>query len=424
VNLFCDERHVGELQFSGGNCRLELTNTVASPLSPHFPIHKGSIVESEALQSFFINYLPEEPFATRVAARLFPSPRNIEDWFIALGQELTGAYALTPIGVDLSRAEYVDLPYGSMVESMQSSRSRADAMSFRINDSASQPRLSLAGAQDKFALWFDAHAKNRDQQFKIPRGRAASTHIFKPESTDTRYPMLPANEYACTQLARVIGLAVPDCDVLTIGGVRTLVTKRFDRRIVEGQVKRIHQIDLCQMLNLPRERKYASQNAGIDTEQFFVACANTSIPILARRAHLRAWIFNFLIGNQDAHAKNYSFLYNKGWEVAPLYDLICVSLYLPDQTLSMGLLHEYRPGWFDRDHWLNLALLAGVTPTYLAQEIFALVQGVQAASKPLAALINETLLDDEVAFLSQKINPVIVHRAELLRQAASSLLDR
>jgi serine/threonine-protein kinase HipA len=421
VNLYCDEKHVGTLSFSGNVCRMALSHNAASPLSPHFPCVKGSWVESQEVQNFFVNYLPEEPFAARVAARLFPTPRSYEDWFIAIGQELTGAYALTPLGTELSSTEYVDLPYERLLESIESSRHRADAISFRVNDGASLPRLSLAGAQDKFALWFDSTAKSLDQQFKIPQGRAASTHIFKPESTDRRYPMLPANEYACTQLARVIGLAVPDCEVMTIGGVRTLVTKRFDRLIIDGQVKRIHQIDLCQMLNLPRERKYASHNAGVDTAQFFSACGYASVPALARREHLRAWIFNFLIGNQDAHAKNYSFLYRNGWEVAPLYDLICVLPYLPNQSLSMGLLNEYRPGWFEGEHWLNLAHLAGVTPSYLAKEMKAIVQNVQRAAGPLADLLVENLLDEELTFLSQRVNSIIAERAELLQFAISTL---
>ena len=422
MNLYCDEALVGSLSLSGKAWKLEFTSTAASPLSPHLPSHKGSRAESHDVQNFFVNYLPEEPFAERVAARLSPRPRSFEEWFVALGQELTGAYALTPSGGDLAPAEYVDLPYANLVESMQSSRHRADAISFNLNGSQSLPRLSLAGAQDKFALWFDPSLASTDARFKIPKGRAASTHIFKPESTDTRYPMLPATEFACTKLAQTIGLPVPICQIMTIGGVRTLVSKRFDRQVTANHIKRVHQIDLCQMLNLPRERKYASQNAGVDTEQFFSACAHLSVPALARRAHLRGWLFNFLIGNHDAHAKNYSFLYLDGWQVAPLYDLICVIPYLPNQSLSMGLLNEYRPGWFEREHWLGLAGLAGVTNAYLAQEMKAMVQSVQDAAKPLASLLLEHLNDDELAFLSQRVNPIIVERAGLLLKAASEII--
>jgi serine/threonine-protein kinase HipA len=421
MNLYCDEKLVGSMRPYFANWRLEFSRNPAVPLSPHFQCSKGVVLESEAVNSFFINYLPEEPYAQHVAARIKPYPRSMEDWFAALGQELTGAYALTPFGTTLSAAQYISLPVDTLAEGMQSSRLRADAIAFTLDHASALPRLSLAGAQDKFALWFDPRAKEAAQRFKIPHGRAASTHIFKPASTDARYPMLPANEYACAQLARVVGLSVANTAVTSIGGVRTLVSERFDRQRRGQQVRRIHQIDMCQLLNLPRERKYGSHNAGIDTEDFFKACDHLAVPALARRAHLRAWLFNFLIGNQDAHAKNYSFLYQNGWQTAPLYDLLCVVPYLPEQTLSMGLLGEYRPGWFERAHWLELARLAGVTAAYLAVEVADMVQRVQAAAVPLAKLLRGQLDDDELGFLSERVNPVVAARAKYLQDAAVSL---
>jgi serine/threonine-protein kinase HipA len=421
MNLYCDEKLVGSMRPYFANWRLEFSRTPAVPLSPHFQCVKSVVVESEAVNSFFINYLPEEPYAQHVAARIKPYPRSMEDWFAALGQELTGAYALTPFATTLSPAKYIDLPYEKLVEGMQSSRLRADAMAFTLNDTNALPRLSLAGAQDKFALWFNPRAKEVEQRLKIPTGRAASTHIFKPDSTDARYPFLPANEYACAQLAQAVGLSVANTSVMTIGGVRTLVSERFDRQRRGQQVQRIHQIDMCQLLNLSRERKYGSHNAGIDTEDFFKACDHLAVPALARRAHLRAWLFNFVIGNQDAHAKNYSFLYQGGWQAAPLYDLLCVVPYLPEQTLSMGLLGEYRPGWFERPHWLELARLAGVTATYLATEVADMVQHVQTAASPLAKLLRAQLTDAELGFLSERVNPIVATRAQYLRDAAASL---
>jgi serine/threonine-protein kinase HipA len=421
MNLYCDEKLVGSMRPYFTKWRLEFSRNPAVPLSPHFQCVKGVVLESEAVNNFFINYLPEEPYAQHVAARIKPYPRSMEDWFSALGQELTGAYALTPFGTTLSPAQYIDLPYEKLVEGMQNSRLRADAMAFTLDHENALPRLSLAGAQDKFALWFDPRTKNSAQRFKIPNGRAASTHIFKPDSTDARYPMLPANEYACAQLAREVGLSVANTSVMTLGGVRTLVSERFDRQRRGQQVRRTHQIDMCQLLNLPRERKYGSQNAGVDTEDFFNACDYLDVPALARRAHLRAWLFNFLIGNQDAHAKNYSFLYQSGWQIAPLYDLLCVVPYLPEQTLSMGLLGEHRPGWFEAAHWLELARLAGVTPGYLATELADVVQRVQGAASSIAKLLRAQLTDEELGFLSERVNPIVATRAQYLRDAAASL---
>jgi serine/threonine-protein kinase HipA len=421
MNLYCDEKWVGTLRPSGTVWRLEIAQRPAMPLSPHLVGKKHTVIETSSVQDFFVNYLPEEPFAERVAARLSPRPRTLEDWFVAMGQELTGAYALTPRDVGLASAEYLDLPEKVFADSMQNSRSRADAFAFTIARQNTLPRLSLAGAQDKFALWFDPYATDGSKRFKIPQGRAASTHIFKPESTDARYALLPANEYACSQLAHAMGLSVAQSALMTLGGVRTLISERFDRQRRGAQVKRLHQIDLCQMLDLPRERKYGSHNAGVDTEHFFEGCRHLSVPAIARRDHLRAWLFNFLIGNQDAHAKNYSFLYRDGWQTAPLYDLLCVIPYLPDQSLSMGLLNEYRPGWFEQQHWFSLAQLAGVTSRYLAREISNMAQAVEAVAKPLAKTLRSHLIDDELDFLAERVNPVIVERTMFLREAAARL---
>ncbi len=428
MKLYCNEKFVGFLQPRFDEWRLEMEHAPALALSPHLQVAKGRALVSVAVKHFFINYLPEEPYADRVAARIKPYPRTYEDWLTALGQELTGAFALTPDGKFLSEAIYEDLPLERLAEGLHASRTRADAIAFTLTtqqqgqeQQQSLPRLSLAGAQDKFALWFDAKQRNVDHQYKIATGRAATTHIFKPDSTDARFAFLPANEFACAQLARAVGLNVANTQIATLGGVRTLIVERFDRTRRGQNVQRLHQIDLCQLMNLPREKKYGSHGAGIDTEDFFKACDQLNVPVLARRAHLQAWLFNFIIGNQDAHAKNYSFLYRGGWQAAPLYDLICVTPYLPEQTLSMGLLGEYRAGWLVAEHWRELAHLSGVTLAYLLSEMQSLAERVKSASTGLEKVLRQNLTHDELDFLSSKINPVIHTRLEYLRDGLSSL---
>lgn len=428
MKLYCNEKFVGYVEPRFNEWKLEMEHAPAVPLSPHLSLNKGQLTVSEAVKYFFINYLPEEPYADRVAARIKPYPRTFHDWFTALGQELTGAYALTPDGQFLSQAFYEDLPLDRLTEGLQASRTRADAIAFTLASSnqgqdpmQSLPRLSLAGAQDKFALWFDAKQRHPDQQYKIATGRAATTHIFKPESTDARYPFLPANEFACAKLAQAVGLRVANTQIVTLGGVRTLIVERFDRRRRGQHVQRLHQIDLCQLMNLPREKKYGSHGAGIDTEDFFKACDQLGIPALARRTHLQAWLFNFIIGNQYAHAKNYSFLYAQGWQTAPLYDLICVTPYLPEQTLSMGLLGEYRAGWLVAEHWHELARLSGVTLTFLLSEMQALMERIQSAASALQQPLRKQLSAEELDFLSDKVNPVIHTRIDYLREGLASL---
>jgi serine/threonine-protein kinase HipA len=425
--LFCHDQLVAELDLpvtiaSGDGWGLDFRRKPPFELSPHLPYEAG--LDKTVIRHFFVNYLPESPYAERVAARFTPRPQTDAQLLACLGYELAGAFSVEESANQNVRSKRVDgydsLAFSAVEEAVRDSRDRADAVAFQ----SQLARLSLAGAQDKFALWFNPKAADSNARFKLPKGRAASTHIFKPSSTDTRYPFLPANEYACAMMARILGLRTADTDILTLGGVRTLVTKRFDRRSASPaseSVSRLHQIDLCQLLNRPREAKYGSEG-GIDMADFFSASKHLAIPALARQDLLRSWLFNFLIGNHDAHAKNFSFGYlQKKWHLAPLYDLLCVTPYLPNQPLAMGLLHEYRPGWFERTHWLALAKLAGVTPSYLSSSILHLLDELPNASVRLAALLRQKLTHEELNFLSERINPIIQLRAQWLSDAIQHL---
>ncbi len=452
LRLFCNEQAMGWLDTTDesgaaprGDWRLDFDVMPAVPLAPHLNPARASAVASNvstsappvvapvlasmaapAVRDFFVNYLPEPPHAERVARSFTPVPRNEAELLAVLGQELAGAYALAPD--KLGEAHYVPLAWDEFEARVADSRRSAAAIAFTPH----APRLSLAGAQDKFALWFDPAAATAAARLKIPLGRAASTHIFKPASTDSRFAMLPANEFACARLARGEGLPVAESSIHTFGGVRVLGVARFDRVADFGGIKRgagdkgahasvtrLHQIDLCQMLDQPRGNKYGSEG-GIDTAGLFVACAHTGVPALARRVLLRAWLFNFLIGNADAHAKNHSFLWRpdaRQWQVAPLYDLLSVAPYLPAQPQSMGLLDEYRPGWFGAAHWRELARLAGVTPAYLASEAARMTASMREAAPALADELRSMLTAEELDFVAGRVNPVVQERAAWLQAA-------
>ena len=414
LRLYCNETAAGWLDVSARDAwQLAFDGVPPVPLSPHFSGVAETPVDAPAVRDFFVNYLPEAPHAERVARSFTPVPRDEAELLAALGQELAGAYALAP--GELGPARYAPLAFAQFEDCVAASRRSAAAIAFAPH----APRLSLAGAQDKFALWYDADADSADARLKIPLGRAASTHIFKPASTDSRFAMLPANEFACARLAQAVGLAVADTGIATFGGVRVLVVARFDRVKQGAGVARLHQIDLCQMLNLPRRRKYGSAG-GIDTADLFDACGHTSVPALSRRMLLRAWLFNFIIGNADAHAKNHSFVWRAvtgQWQVAPLYDLLSAAPYLPTQAQSMGLLDEYRPGWFEAAHWRELARLAGVTPAYLVAEARRMAEAIQSSAPALAAELRAALTSDELDFLAERVNPVVRERAARLRGA-------
>jgi serine/threonine-protein kinase HipA len=178
-------------------------------------------------------------------------------------------------------------------------------------------RLSLAGAQEKLPVVL------RDDRVALPLGNTPSTHIIKPEPE--RYPGLVANEFLCMTLAQTVGLNVPGVATRTIGGKPCIVVQRYDRFVQQdGTVARIHQEDFCQALGFPPERKYQQEGGPLLRDCIAMLREWSTAPVLDVRDFLDGLIFSVLIGNADAHGKNYSLLYRDGQRrLAPFYDLIC-----------------------------------------------------------------------------------------------------
>ena len=193
-------------------------------------------------------------------------------------------------------------------------------------------RLSIAGAQDKAVL-----VREEGGGWSVPLGGAPSTHILKPESEE--FPGLVENEWYCMELARKAGLETACVDVEVIGGKRVLVVERYDRRAVAGGgLERIHQEDMAQALG--RREKY---QLGDGPSAYEIARLHGVDPA----AFLERMAFNWMIGNCDAHAKNYAIL-EPGTErarLAPAYDLVCTEVYPKlGRTLALRLGQAKRPG--------------------------------------------------------------------------------
>ena len=137
------------------------------------------------------------------------------------------------------------------------------------------------------------------------------------------------------------------------------MVKRYDRVETEGGIKRLHQEDFCQALGVSRVHKY-EENRGPG----FAACGQLLLrPEVvdaagARDNIIRCALFNYLIGNCDAHAKNFSLIYDKdaGIRLAPFYDLVSTRAY-PNLSsrfaMSIGKTWEYDE--VDKDSWKRFA---------------------------------------------------------------------
>jgi serine/threonine-protein kinase HipA len=183
-------------------------------------------------------------------------------------------------------------------------------------------RLSLAGAQPKLPVIIEG------DEVSLPLNLAtATTHIIKPEPA--AFPGLVDNEAFCMGLARRVGLPVSTVSKFrTISGIPCLLIDRYDRDPTADPIRRLHQEDFCQALGHPSERKYQDEGGPSASQAVALLRAASAVPAKDLPTFWRALVFNWLIGNCDAHAKNYSLLYDAGAPtLAPLYDLVSTTVY-------------------------------------------------------------------------------------------------
>lgn len=297
---------------------------------------------------FFEGLLPEGAQRDAVAAALGVSTGNTFRLLAALGAEVAGALTLLPDGESpvapqpgedgaaLSDEQIVELLDTIAVRPFLAGDERA-------------PRLSLAGAQSKIPVVVDG------ERISIPGPGRATTHILKPP-----IPNLEAtteNEAFAMSLAADMGLVVARTQARVVAGRRFLLIGRYDRWAGDdGAVRRLHQEDFCQALGVPPDRKYASDGGPTFKRCFELARRVCTRPAQAVLRLLDAAIVQVLIGNADAHGKNYSLLRDRSGEVrlAPLYDLMCTVAYphlaatFAMKVARRGTLEDLGAGDWDR----------------------------------------------------------------------------
>jgi serine/threonine-protein kinase HipA len=189
-------------------------------------------------------------------------------------------------------------------------------------------RISLAGIQEKLLL-----TRMPDGAWGRPVDGTPSTHILKPEIA--AYPKTVENEAFSMRVAQSLGLDVAAVETTQIAKRKLIVVERFDRTVsADGSVERIHQEDFCQATGVPPETKY-EQDGGPSLRRIAEILQSVAAPDSLERL-LEAVTLNVLIGNGDAHAKNFSLLHHPSGALTltPLYDLMC-TLHYGDNGLAM-----------------------------------------------------------------------------------------
>lgn len=325
--VYMADVHVGELiqdvgqRFSFTYSPGCLASDGAIPLSRMLPLTEETY-QGNLVRSFFAGILPEARPRAQIARILGISERNDFAMLERIGGECAGAVSLMPEG---------EKP--QVVENRIRELTVAELEQI-IDELPRRPllageegiRLSLAGAQSKLPVIVDGDVVS------LTLGNTPSTHIIKPEPE--QFPGLVANELLCMTLARNVGLDAAAVESRTIGGKPCLLIERYDRQRTESGVTiRLHQEDFCQALGHPPERKYQQEGGPLVRECVAMLREWSTTPVLDIPAFVDGLIFNVLIGNADAHGKNYSMLY---WErerrLAPFYDLVSTIAWLELST--------------------------------------------------------------------------------------------
>lgn len=288
---------------------------------------------------FFANMLPEGEMRDYLAKRAGVNPKREFFLLWVLGRDLPGAVTTNP-----ADGEAWPPAKGDKAESRaQNEERRKNAL-----------RFSLAGVQLKFSAVKDATGG-----LTIPAEGVGGSWIVKLPSA--KYNGVPENEYAMMNIARAIGIDIPEVQLIGPGGIdrlpdgidslkgNALAVRRFDRT-PEGP---IHIEDFAQVFGIYPDDKYEKASYRNIAAVIAAETGNTGTAEFIRRI-----VFNALIGNADMHLKNWSLIYpdRRQAALAPGYDFVSTIHYIPDDNASLTFGRTKKFGEFTKD---ELAYMAG-----------------------------------------------------------------
>ena len=354
----------------------------ACPLSLSMPL-QAKPFDSWRTRLFFENLLPPDVVRRKLEKIIHHDHDNYFAFLKALGGDCAGAIALYPEDVD--PAEHEDVLW-------ELSEDEADDVFRALPDSpllqgvVENYRISVAGAQDKLVV------RKKMGRFALPLFGTASTHIVKPGMSRCAFSV--ENEHFCQQLATSAGLLSADSSVASVKDRRYYVTERFDRKESDGRVVRHLQEDFCQAMGIEAERKYQA-DGGPSASRCFRFLREHSFGLADQMRFVDFYLYNFLIGNADAHAKNFSFLTVDGkTTVAPLYDAMSTVVYpTVCNTMAMEIGGRYAFSEVSRQSFADFARRCDINPKAVLSRLDALSEVLPQK----AAELGERLSDEGIA---------------------------
>lgn len=369
---------VGTLSFLGGKLNFRyipdwLVHPNAVALSVSLPLQADAF-DDQRCRPFFAGLLPEGQMRRLIARQLHVSSQNDYALLDQIGGECAGAVTLRrhgrvlPAPVAMGDAQWLDdedvvalldeLPRRPMLVGQEGLR------------------LSLAGAQDKLPVIFDGG------RIGLPRYGTPSSHIIKPAIHAVEDSVI--NEGFCMALAERMRLNPAKSKIHTVLNRSFLLVERYDRVVdSQGTRQRLHQEDFCQALGVVPELKYQNEG-GPDLVQCFELVRRATRPSAPHVLRLLdGVIFNALIGNHDAHAKNFSLLHSGQTAVlAPFYDMLSTAIY-PSLTpkMAMKIGGKYKFGEIQMQHWGLFAEAVGLARAQAKKRILGIARSLPPAAR-------------------------------------------
>lgn len=329
---------------------------------------------------FFENLLPPEVVRRRLEPIIHHDRNNIFAFLKYLGGDCAGAIALYPAGDDPSTHEDVvrELDDRDAAEIL-----KALPGSPLLQGVVEGYRISVAGAQDKLV------ARIREGRVSLPLFGSASTHIIKPAMV--RCPSSVENECFCQRLAADVGIESARSSILRVGGCPYYVTERYDRAERNGRIVRYLQEDFCQAMGIDAERKYQI-DGGPSAARCFRFLRDHGFGLQDQMRYIDQFLLNFLLGNADAHAKNFSLVSDdSGVRLAPAYDVMSTAVYANVvNSMAMSIGGQYEFGAVNRESFAKFAEQCDISPKAILARLDAL-----AAKLPRAAAELKTKMSDE-----------------------------
>ena len=289
------------------------------------------------LPPFFSNLLPEGVLREYMVKRLKIHHDHEFDILMALGANLPGAIRALPAD---------ELPQAAIDYRPGATHTAPDETPIKF---------SLGGSQLKFSMI------ERGGRFTLDDGD--EEWIVKPHHPN--HPNVPANEYTMMRLAAAAGIQTPEVrlvklDDIDLGGLAGLsipqwetwayAIKRYDRT-AEG---RVHVEDFAQVFNVYADQEYKATNYDTIGRLIFDIFPNRFEQLAE---FIRRLVVNILIGNGDAHLKNWSVIYQDKItpQLSPAYDVVSTIHYVQNDSLALNLGGEKRFESIDESHFDRLA---------------------------------------------------------------------